>query len=92
MPDAAERPQSVVGCDGAKAAERGDEDAEHSRAEEARPPVIEVVVEAAVEMLEDLAKEQRNHQKEETDRGNREKDGERVQGQEVHVCECAHSR
>ena len=41
--------------------------------------MIEVVVEGAVEVLEDLAKEQRDHQKQEAHRRNREKDGERVQ-------------
>ena len=51
----------------------------HARAEEPRAPVIEVVVEGAVEMLEDLAEEQRDHQEQEADRGNRQKDGERVQ-------------
>ena len=41
--------------------------------------MIEVVIEARVEVLEDAAKEQRHHQKEKAHRRNREKDGERVQ-------------
>ena len=47
--------------------------------------MIEVVVEAAVEMLEDPAEEQREHQEEKPHRGYREEDRERVQCQEVHV-------
>jgi hypothetical protein len=48
--------------------------------------VIQVVVERAVEMLEDPAKKQRDHQEQETDRRDRQKDGERVQhGHDIHV-------
>ena len=49
------------------------------RAEESRAAVIEIVVEAAVEVLEDPAEEQRDHQEQEAHGGNREKDRERVQ-------------
>ena len=85
MPEAGSGPDPVVRRDGAETAERRDEHADHARAEESRPPMIEVVVEAAVEMLEDPAEEQREHQEEKPHRGYREEDRERVQCQEVHV-------
>jgi hypothetical protein len=80
-----QRSQALVRRDGAESAKRGDEDADDAGAEESGTAMIEIVVEATVEVLEYFAKKQRNYQKEETDRGNREKDGERAQGQEVHV-------
>ena len=73
------RAEPVVGRDRAEAAEGGDENAHHPRAEEAGPAMIEIVIEAGVEMLEDLAEHQRHHQEYEPEGADGQKDSERIQ-------------
>ena len=93
MSDAGSGAEAVVRGDRAEPAEGRDEDADHARAEEPGAAVIEVVVEGAVEMLQHPAEEQRDHQEQEADGGNRQKDREGVQLCDgIHEGECAHSR
>ena len=61
-------------ADCAQTAERGDEDADDSAAQEARAARINVVIDAQV--IEQLAEDERYQQEEETDRGNSQENQE----------------
>ncbi len=89
-----QRRQAVVGRNRARAAERGDEDAHDAAAEESRPSVIELVIESAVEVLEDFSEEERKDQEQEPDGSDGKDDGERAEREQlVHLgVRCPHSR